>query len=307
MDTVMTVSSEAADQALLERCEAEILRLESLFSVTDGDSVIYRLNAAGESSVDPETLYVLSRTLEACEATDGALDITLYPVIRAWGFTTGSYRVPDEREIDALLENVTWRKVTLTEDAISLGEGVMVDLGAVVKGYASDRIAAILKEAGVTGALLDLGGNIYCVGVKPDGSLWRIGIRDPEDPSSYVGIVSIADRAVITSGAYERYFTADDGTVYGHIFDPATGRPANSGLMSVTVIGEDGLMCDALSTALYVMGAERASEFLNELDGFDAILVDEQHRVYATAGLKGSLSLQGAYRRTDIVWIGRDA
>ena len=303
MDTVMTVTAPGADDDLLAACEDEVRRLEALFSVTDEGSEIAALNESGQAALSEETARVLGFALEEAELTGGALDVTLYPVVRAWGFTTGDYRVPTDAELDALRARVGWAQVQLDNNTARVPEGVMVDLGAVAKGYASDRLAALLRERGALSALIDLGGNIYCVGAKPDGSPWRIGVRDPKDPAGYVGALSVTDRAVITSGSYERYFTAEDGTVYGHIFDPATGRPAENGVISATVVGASGLECDALTTALYVMGIERATALLQSLDGVEAVLVDDQGALWITGGLKSAFTPMGAYAWAKINWI----
>ncbi len=303
MDTVMTVTAPGADDDLLAACEDEVRRLEALFSVTDEGSEIAALNESGQAALSEETARVLGFALEEAELTGGALDVTLYPVVRAWGFTTGDYRVPTDAELDALRARVGWSQVRLEDNTARVPEGVMVDLGAVAKGYASDRLAELLRDGGARSALIDLGGNIYCVGAKPDGSPWRIGVRDPKDPAGYVGALSVTERAVITSGCYERYFTAEDGTVYGHIFDPATGRPAENGVISATVVGASGLECDALTTALYVMGIERATALLQSLDGVEAILVDDQGALWITGGLKSAFTPMGAYAWAKINWI----
>ena len=303
MDTVMTVTAPGGSEALLADCEAEVRRLEALFSVTDEQSEIARLNQAGEAALSEETASVLRFALDTAALTGGALDVTLYPVVRAWGFTTGDYRVPGDEELAALLARVGWRQVALEGAAARLPEGVMVDLGAVAKGYASDRLAALLREGGVQSALIDLGGNICCVGAKRDGRPWRIGVRDPKNPERYVGALAVKDRAVITSGSYERFFTGEDGTVYGHIFDPATGRPADSGVISATVVGESGMQCDALTTALYVMGVERACALLQTLPAVDALLVDEDGALWITMGLKDAFTPMDAYAQATINWI----
>ena len=304
MDTVMTVSADAADAALLADCEAEAHRLEALLSVTDPGSEIARLNADGRAALSKDARAVLDYALRVAAQTDGALDVTMYPVVRAWGFTTGDYRVPGDDEIAALLKRVGWQKIALDDDGAAVPEGTMVDLGAVAKGYASDRMAALLRAGGVTSALIDLGGNIYCVGAKADGSDWRVGVRDPMQPSQYVGAIACRDCAVITSGCYERFFTGADGTVYGHIFDPATGRPADSGLASVTVVGPLGTQCDALSTALFVMGAARAGELLKTLDGVEALLVGADGALWITEGLRGRFTPMGDYQSAQIHWMG---
>ncbi|MBR3504421.1 MAG: FAD:protein FMN transferase [Clostridia bacterium] len=303
MDTVMTVSAPLAGDALLAACEEEVRRLEALFSVTEPDSEIARLNETGEAALSDDTARVLGFALEEAALTQGALDVTLYPVVRAWGFTTGDYRVPDDDELAALLARVGWTRVELDGGTVRVPEGTMVDLGSVAKGYASDRLAALLREGGVQSALIDLGGNIYGLGAKADGSPWRIGVRDPKDPSGLAGALSVTDKAVVTSGSYERNFTAPDGTVYGHIFDPATGRPAENGLISVTVVGGSGLECDALSTALYVMGPDRACALLETLDGVEAVLIDDQGAFWITEGLKNAFTPMGAYAWATINWI----
>ncbi len=303
MDTVMTVTVPGGSEALLSACEDEVRRLEALFSVTDESSEIARLNAEGRAVLSDETAALLGGALDAAALTDGALDVTLYPVVRAWGFTTGDYRVPDDGELAALLALVGWQQVTLEDGEASLPPGVMVDLGSVAKGFASDRLAALLRGSGVTSALIDLGGNIYCLGAKRNGSAWRIGVRDPDGSGEYIGVVAVTDKAVVTSGSYERFFVAKDGTVYGHIFDPATGRPAESGIVSATVIGPCGFQCDALTTALYVMGLERAEALLETLEGVDALLVDAEGELWATGGLRETFTPMGAYSAAAIHWI----
>ena len=228
MDTVISISADGADSLLLDACKTEVFRLDNLMSVTKSDSDVSRLNTYGTAELSADTASVLRTALNAAQLTDGALDVTLYPVVRAWGFTTGSYRVPKEAEIYALLKRVGWKKIQLEGNTCTIPEGTMIDLGAVAKGYASDRLAAILRNGGVKSALIDLGGNVYCVGAKDDGSDWRVGIRDPEDRTALSAVVSVKDRAVVTSDAYERFFTGPDGKTYGHIFDPATGRPSES-------------------------------------------------------------------------------
>lgn len=284
MDTVMSLRI-YGDGALLDGAEQRVRELESLLSVTDGGSEIHALNRDGAAALSAETAGLLREALALCGRTGGALDISVYPVLRAWGFTTGAYSVPGGEELAALLPLVDYTGVALDGDAASLGPGMEIDLGSVAKGYTGDVLAAYLRENGVTSALLDLGGNIQAVGAKPDGSPWRIGVRDPAGEGN-VGVVEVSDEAVITSGGYERYFE-EDGVRYWHILDPKTGRPARSGLASVTVVGERGLLCDGLSTALFVMGREGAVEHWRQHRDFEAVLVGEDGSVTITAGLEG--------------------
>ena len=159
---------------------------------------------------------------------------------------------------------------------LSLAEGVQIDLGAVGKGYTGDIVASLLKERGVTSALLDIDGNIHMVGSRPDGSKWTLGIRNPF-ADGRVGVLEAEECAVVTSGGYERYFIGEDGERYWHILDPKTGYPAESGLASVTIISKEGRLCDVLSTAVYVMGLENAEEYWKENGGLEMLLVTEEN------------------------------
>lgn len=286
MDTVMTLRLyEGGDENTLDQAEARVRELEAQWSVTEENSEISTLNHDGSAELSPETADLLRTALGMCERTGGALDISTYPILRAWGFTTGEYAVPEEEEIAALLPMVDYTQVMQDGTCASLPEGMEIDLGSVAKGYTGDALAALLKQGGAASALLDLGGNIQAVGSKPDGSPWRVAVRDPAGDGS-VGVVEVVDQAVVTSGGYERYFE-EDGVRYWHIIDPATGWPARSGLASVTVVGESGLLCDGLSTALFVMGREGALEHWRQHRDFEAVLVSEDGSVTITAGLEG--------------------
>ena len=290
MDTVMTLRLYAGgDESLLEQAEDQVQELESLLSVTGENSEIYALNRDGEAELSPETAELLGAALDLCRRTGGALDISIYPVLRTWGFTTGEYAVPSEDSLSALLPLVDYTRVDLNGSTASLPGGMEIDLGSVAKGYTGDALAHLLKENGVTSALLDLGGNIQAVGAKPDGSPWRVGVRDPEGDGN-VGVVEVTDKAVITSGGYERYFE-QDGVRYWHILDPKTGKPARNGLASVTVVGENGLLCDALSTALFVMGLDKALDHWRQYQDFEAVFILEDGSVTITAGLEDIFTL----------------
>lgn len=290
MDTVMTLRLyEGGDENTLDQAEARVRELEGLWSVTDGTSEISTLNHDGSAELSPETAELLGAALDMCRRTDGALDISTYPVLRAWGFTTGEYSVPGGEAIAALLPLVDYGRVALEAGAAALPPGMEIDLGSVAKGHTGDVLAAYLKENGVTSALLDLGGSIQAVGAKPGGSPWRVAIRDPAGEGN-VGVVSVTDMAVVTSGGYERYFE-QDGVRYWHILDPRTGKPARSGLASVTVVGESGLLCDGLSTALFVMGLDGALDHWRQHRDFEAVFVAEDGSVTITAGLEDNFAL----------------
>lgn len=233
--------------------------------------------------VSEETAELLSFALQMAKKTNGALEPTIYPVLSAWGFTTDENHVPSETEIMELLKNVSYERVQLEDGTVRLENGMMLDLGAVGKGCAGDLVAQVLQENGITSALLDFGGNIQTIGTKPDGSLWRLGLRDPFSGGT-LGVLEISNMAVVTSGSYERYFIGEDGTQYGHIINPVTGYPAESGLASVTVIVGEGCLCDALSTSLFVMGPGQAAEYWKQYRDFDMILITEDGEIYLTKG-----------------------
>lgn len=283
MNTYMELRA-SGDETALEDAAALICALDGALSVTAEESEIFALNRDKRAALSPDAAALTGAALALCARTGGALDISIYPVSRAWGFTTGAYRVPPEEELSRLLEAVDYRRVRLDGAAAELDADMMIDLGSVAKGYASGRAVALLREAGASSALVNLGGNVQALGTKPDGSPWRVAIRNPFGDGA-LGVVEVADRAVITSGGYERFFERD-GETYWHILDPATGYPARAGLASATVIGEDATTCDGLSTALFVLGAERAAALWRESADFEAVLVTEAGDILITEGLE---------------------
>ena len=293
MDTYITMTAYGRDaETALSEAEDKLIDLEQLWSVTDPDSDIYAVNHSDGQlvNISEETAELVSFALQMAEETDGALEPTIYPVLTAWGFTTEENRVPSDAEITELLKNVGYEQIRLEGTTVQLDSGMMLDLGSVGKGYAGDLAAQVLKDSGITSALLDLGGNIQAVGSKSNGCPWRLGLRDPFSDGT-LGVLEISNQAVVTSGAYERYFIGEDGTRYGHIIDPATGYPAESGLASATVIAEEGRLCDALSTSLYVMGRSRAIEYWQQHQNFDMILITEDGEIYLTDGVADCFTL----------------
>ncbi len=305
MDTAMELTVYSGGEDVLELAEKRIVGLESKLSVTLPGSEIYTLNTTGTSILSDDTASLLNTSLEFCKNTEGALDITVYPVVRAWGFTTGDYRIPDDMELAALLEHVDYTSVVLDGQNASIPEDVQIDLGSVAKGYTGDILCDLFKENGITSALLNLGGNVQALGSKPDGSPWRIAVQHPVDKENYLGVLSLSNMAAITSGSYERYFIGDDGRTYWHIIDPATGKPADNGILSVTIVGESGLLCDAMSTALFVMGLDKASEYWRTHEGFEAIFVTEDGNIHITEGLCDSFTLAEAYADKELSVIKR--
>ena len=305
MDTVMTLTYHGQDREsgreALEEGVAAVYELEDLLSATAPDSEISALNEAGQAHLSPDTAQLLSAALALCALTGGALDITAYPAVEAWGFTTGEYRVPNQAELEELGDHIDYTRVSLDQESASLPDGMKLDLGAVAKGYTADRLAKLAQERDITSALLDLGqSTILALGAKPDGSPWRIGIQDPQG-ESYLGVLELEGQAMGTSGGYQRYFERD-GVRYWHIIDPATAAPARSGLLSVTVVSPSGLACDGLSTALFVMGLERGTQFWRdhpELE-FEALFILEDGSLALTSGLKDSFTLAQDYEDWEV-------
>ena len=288
MDTYMkfTAYGDNSEAALSDVCE-KVEEFEKLFSVTDENSDISRINTAHGSAVNvsADTENIISRSLEISRLTDGSADMTVYPLVRAWGFTTGEYAVPSEDIISGLLDNTGYENITLSENSVTVPEGFQLDLGSIAKGYAGEICAEMLKDEGISSAILNLGGNIQTVGEKPDGSPWKVAVTDPFSQSDIICTVEVRDKAVVTSGNYQRYFIADNGKKYCHIIDPKTGYPADNGLASVTIIGDSGTYCDGLSTALFVMGKEKAADFWKVHRDFDMIMIEESGNVLLTENI----------------------
>ncbi len=319
MDTVMSVScyGDECEEALDESLE-EIRRLDRLLSTGREDSEIALLNRNGSGRLSGDSRIMMEGALRIWEDTDGAFDITIYPLMKLWGFTDKNYAVPGEEELKECLALVDSGRIGFDPESgeTTLMEGQGIDFGGIAKGYTSNRLMEIFRAHSLKCGLVSLGGNVQCYGARPDGKPWRCAIANPgiEDAPGggggsagsgqagqtgqsdrFLGVISGSDTAIITSGGYERYFV-DEKTQkrYHHILDPDTGYPADNSLLSVTIVCRDGMMADALSTACFVMGREKSAEFWRERAGeFDMVLAEERDGdgggvvVYYTEGLEG--------------------
>lgn len=309
MDTYMELRAYGPRaEETLEQIAEKIRFLDSMLSVTAEHSAVYSINSGKweQVAVPDDVAALLSKAINLGESIQGALDITIYPVSRAWGFTTGEYRVPSETELAGLLQYVDDDLISLDleTNTVKLPPEVELDLGAVAKGYAGDLAAELLKTAGVSSGLLNLGAStIRTVGVKPDGSNWRIAIQDPNDAAAYAGVIELGEGAVNTSGGYERYFEGEDGQIYWHILDPRTGYPAHSGLVSVTVLSDDAFTGDGLSTALFVMGLEDTVNYWRENGEFEFVLIGEDGRLYVSEGAADQFTPMGTYESAELMVI----
>jgi len=301
MDTVIQVTAYGrnAKKAVDESME-KLKEIDNLMSSQKSGSDIQKINEnAGKKyvKVNPETVYVIKTALKYGEISGGNFDITIAPLINLWGIGTDHAHVPTESQIKDAMKYINYKDVLLDEknDEVKLSrKGMSIDLGGIAKGYAADEIENIMKENGVKHALINLGGSsVYLYGSKPDGSNWNIGIQNPfGDKGKYFAIVSGKDMLIDTSGNYERYFI-QNGKRYHHILNPFTGYPAESGVVSTTIVSTNikSIDADALSTITFILGVDKGMKLIESMPGVDAIFVTPDYKVYATSGLKGKLKI----------------
>ena len=294
MDTVITVTLYTTDEPLADRtmaqCKQRLSELEQLWSRHIAGSDISRLNNsdAGISDLDPRTVSLLLQAQEISANTGGAFDITLAPLSDLWQICGEEDRLPTNAELSALLALTGTARLSVTGTSATKPTGMQLDLGGIGKGAAISQLLALVSESGVTGGLISFGSNVAAFGSKPDGSPFRVALRDPKDANGTVGTLNLPAGSILSvSGDYERYVTIN-GENYHHILDPKTGIPAASGLSSATVICTNGALADALSTALLVMGLDAALALqASNIYSFEAILITSNGEIFTTPGLEG--------------------
>lgn len=301
MDTIMTVTAygKGGDEAIQQVVE-EITEMDNMLDPAVRESEVFKINNArgGSTQVSDGILTMLQKAKDVYDSTDGALDLSTYPLSQLWGFIDLDVEnheegnVPTEEQIQEKLGLLCFDALTIEDESVSIPSGSEISFGAVAKGYASDTAVETLRSAGLKSAIVSLGGNVQTLGeTKPDGSSWNVAVQDPNDSSGYLGLLQTGEAAIITSGSYERYFEKD-GVRYHHILDPETGKPADSGLVSVTIVCDSGLTADALSTAMFVLGTEKAADYWRaHSDEFQMIMVTTDNQVLYTSGLSDSFSL----------------
>lgn len=295
LDTVSTVTLYGTeDRSIIGDIFDAVSDIDARMSAHSADSELAQINSGGNDvTVSQDTYDLIEKALEISEASDGAFDITIREVMELWGIGTDAARIPSDIELADALRRVDYQNVSLGEKyTVSLTKpGMSIDLGGIAKGYACDIAVSILRERGIEHALIDLGGNIYAYGSKPDGLPWSVGVKTPiAGENGYFCVVRVSSRAVVTSGVYERYF-AQDGKIYHHIMNPSTGKPADSGLLSVTIISQSSTKADALSTACFVLGLERGMDLLSEMENTQGIFVTDSYEVYTTPELTDIIEL----------------
>jgi FAD:protein FMN transferase len=284
--------------AALDAAFARIKEIEKRMTITQEDSEVIRVNkAAGlhPVAVTADVLRVVERGLYYSRQGNGAFDITIAPVVKLWGIGSPEARIPKPAEIRTALSHVGFNDLLIDQRASTVflkRPGMSLDLGSIAKGYAADEAARVLGEHGVKSALMDLGGNVLTMGRKPDGSLWRIGIQNPEEArGTKIGYVDITGGSVTTAGTYERFFE-QDGKRYFHILDARTGYPAWNGLSAVAIIAPDSLTADGYDTLVFTQGLEGGMKLVLGTQGaIEAIFVTERHEVYVTPGLRSRFTL----------------
>lgn len=306
MGTEMThrVYGKHAEEAL-RAVEGEANRLEKLLSRFLPESEISRINSsAGITCQKPsfDTYEVLLRATQFSHHCQGLFDVTIGPLVDLWDYKN-STEIPDEASIRQVLPLVSYDDLILSHcdrTARLQKAGQSVDLGGIGKGFASEKFVEVLREFEVTSAFTNIGGNVAALGTKPDGSPWCVGIRHPRQDNRLIGAVLVADKAVVTSGDYQRYFVDQNGKRRHHILDPNSGYPSESGLVSVTVVSDSATTADALSTILFIAGMNKGLELLKNFPGTEGIFVDTDLQVYATKGLQGCFQTDQAVRASFI-------
>lgn len=294
MDTYMEVDAYGDNgEKAVAKAEKEVNKLDSILSTGKSTSEISKLNKNKKQVVSADTMSLIKESVKISKETNSAFNPTIYPLMELWGFTTKNYYVPKDNEIKPLLNHMDIDNIKIDErkNEVSFKDSNMkIDLGAIAKGYTSSKIIDIFKENNIKSGMVTLGGNVQVLGKKPDGSLWKVGIQNPIGEDEYLGVLQTSDKAVITSGGYERNFTKN-GKTYHHILDPSNGYPANNGLTSVTIISSDGTLADALSTSLFVMGKDKAIDFYKKSNyNFDFILYTSDNKLIISDGIEDIFS-----------------
>ena len=289
---------DSTDSAVLDGAIALCRNYEARLSRTIETSEISKLNNRNSDqqtfTLSDETAELLRTALHYCEISDGAFDITIEPVSSLWDFTAETPELPDETTVKAAVTDIGYENLLLTGNTLSfLSPETRIDLGAIAKGFIADRIKEYLLEQGVNSAIINLGGNVLCIGTRPDASPFRIGLQKPfAEREETFATANVSDMSVVTSGVYERHFIIN-GTNYHHILNPKTGYPYDNGLISVTILSEHSVDGDGLSTTCFSLGLEKGMELVNSLDGIYGCFIDEDYNIYYSDGMEDFLSDSG--------------
>jgi thiamine biosynthesis lipoprotein len=294
--TVVSDSEEKADIAI-EHAFSSIERYGKLINFFSDESELYLINSnAGiqEVKVSSETIETIEKSIYIAEISGGAFDPTIGPVMKLWDFYKKTK--PSKRDINKKLPLVNYRNIIINRRKSTVFlqvKGMLLDLGGISKGYAADLAVKTLKHSGIKSGLVAIAGDIKAFGLKPDGKPWMIGIQNPRQKiktDEIIAKINLLDKAISTSGDYQRYFMINDKR-YHHLLDPKTGYPVNK-LRSVSIITDKGVLTDGFSTAVFILGPEKGLELVQKI-GIDAIIIDNKGIIHSTSGLKGKLKIEG--------------
>lgn len=293
LNTIITITIYDSDnEALLDDCIALCDKYEKIFSRTNQNSELYKLNDSVKNGIlstkiSQEMNELLTKGLYFSSLSNGAMDITIEPLISLWDFNSSKPFIPDSKLLKNAVSLVNYKNVTLTKNAVSFSKTNMgIDLGAIAKGYIGDEIKEYLVTAGVKSAMINLGGNVLCIGHKLDNTPFKVGIQKPfAEKNETIQILNIDDMSVVSSGVYERYFKKDD-QLYHHILNPQTGYPYDNDLFSVTIISQQSVDGDGLSTACFSMGLEKGLKLIESLDNTYAVFITADNKLHYSDGFE---------------------
>ena len=286
LDTVITMTAYVEDGQILKDAMSECGRYEKMLSRTLEGSDVWRINHADGAPVEvsDDTIAILQCAKRISGLSGGAFDVTIAPVSVLWDFTSGNAVLPDAEEIKKAAEMVDYTKIRVDGNIVSLPAGMMIDLGGIAKGYIADRVKEYLEKRGVKYAVLSFGGNVVAIGLKPDGSEWKVGIQDIDKPTGGSMLISRnTGGSTVTSGIYERGFDLD-GVRYHHLLSAETGWPVQNELASVTIFSDSSMEGDALSTAAFVLGTEEGLKLINSLEGIEAVFIARDRSAVYSSG-----------------------
>ncbi|WP_312371631.1 FAD:protein FMN transferase [Lachnoclostridium sp.] len=295
LNTVVSITLyDSQDESIIDEAFQLCDYYENLLSRTKKESEIYQLNEKAHNSytVSDDTKELLTKGIHYSQLSNGAFDLTLEPLTSLWNFGSSEERLPSQDEIKEALTHIGYQYLTLDGNTITFEkDGMGIDLGAIAKGYIADKMKEFLISKGVNSAIINLGGNILCVGEKPDGSAFKVGIQKPfKDRNETIAVVEIRDLSVVSSGIYERFFTVD-GKNYHHILNPATGYPYENDLTSVTIISKESVDGDALSTTCFALGLEKGMKLIESMPDTYAVFITSDYELHYTKGFKENIKI----------------
>ncbi len=281
----------------IEESIIKVYEIDNKMSVFKEDSEILKIsiNAGNKPQiVSNDTYYVIQKAIKYCKLSKGAFDITIKPIVTLWGIGKEGQQIPSSNEIKEKLKIINYKDVVIDKNDKSIflkNKEQEIDVGGIAKGYAADEVKNVMVKNGIKSALINLGGNILALGTKIDGTPWSVGIQDPfKTRGEFVLTISVINKSVVTSGNYERYFEVE-GKRFHHIINPSTGYPSESDIVGATIISDNSIDGDGLSTGVYIMGVQKAIKLIEEIEGIDAILITKSKEIYVTSGMKGKFEI----------------